>query len=73
MKTVGISGPLLSLRDPVRLLLAAAFLGVMLFGGQRVSPRMHALAAFWSRSAPQISAFWISRSTSWMQKPAGFA
>src|SRR3979411_1801475 len=45
----------------------------MLFGGQRVSPRMHAVAAFLVALGTTISAFWILALDSWMQTPAGFA
>src|SRR5258706_4612911 len=44
----------------------------MLFGGQRVSPRMHAVAAFLVALGTTISAFWILALDSWMQTPAGF-
>ena len=73
MKTVGnIAGPLLSYEILFAFFLEAAFIGVMLFGGQRVSPRMHALAAFLVALGTTISAFWILALDSWMQTPAGF-
>jgi cytochrome bd ubiquinol oxidase subunit I len=73
MKTVGnIAGPLLSYEILFAFFLEAAFLGVMLFGGQRVSPRMHAVAAFLVALGTTISAFWILALDSWMQTPAGF-
>src|SRR2546430_12978589 len=74
MKTVGnIAGPLLSYEILFAFFLEATFLGVMLFGGQRVSPRMHAVAAFLVALGTTISAFWILALDSWMQTPAGFA
>jgi cytochrome d ubiquinol oxidase subunit I len=73
MKTVGnIAGPLLSYEILFAFFLEAAFLGVMLFGGQRVSPRMHAVATFLVALGTTISAFWILALDSWMQTPAGF-
>ena len=73
MKTVGnIAGPLLSYEILFAFFLEAAFIGVMLFGGQRVSPRMHAVAAFLVALGTTISAFWILALDSWMQTPAGF-
>jgi len=73
MKTVGnIAGPLLSYEILFAFFLEAAFIGVMLFGGQRVSPRMHAVAAFLVALGTTLSAFWILALDSWMQTPAGF-
>jgi cytochrome d ubiquinol oxidase subunit I len=73
MKTVGnIAGPLLSYEILTAFFLEAAFLGVMLFGEQRVSPRMHAVAAFLVALGTTLSAFWILALDSWMQTPAGF-
>ena len=74
MKTVGnIAGPLLSYEILFAFFLEAAFLGVMLFGGQRVSPRMHAVATFLVALGTTISAFWILALNSWMHTPAGHA
>ena len=73
MKTVGnIAGPLLSYEILFAFFLEAACIGVMLFGGQRVSPRVHAVAAFLVALGTTISAFWILALDSWMQTPAGF-
>jgi cytochrome d ubiquinol oxidase subunit I len=73
MKTVGnVAGPLLAYEILHAFFLEAAFLGVMLFGGQRVSPRMHAAAAFLVAVGTTLSAFWILALDSWMQTPAGF-
>src|SRR5258708_35114070 len=73
MKTVvNIAGPLLSYEILFAFFLEAAFSGVMLFGGQRVSTRMHAVAAFLVALGTTISAFWILALDSWMQTPAGF-
>ncbi|HYR34187.1 MAG TPA: cytochrome ubiquinol oxidase subunit I [Burkholderiales bacterium] len=73
MRTVGnIAGPLLSFEILMAFFLEAAFLGVMLFGGSRVSPRVHALAAVMVAVGTTLSAFWILALDSWMQTPAGF-
>jgi cytochrome d ubiquinol oxidase subunit I len=73
LKTVGnIAGPLLSYEILTAFFLEAAFLGVMLFGGQRVSARMHAVAALFVAVGTTVSAFWILALDSWMQTPAGF-
>lgn len=73
MKTVGnIAGPLLAYEVLTAFFLEATFLGIMLFGGNRVSSRMHGLAAFLVAFGTTLSAFWILVLNSWMQTPAGF-
>jgi cytochrome bd ubiquinol oxidase subunit I len=49
----------------------ATFLGVLLFGWQRVPPWMHVLSAICVAVGTSISAFWILSANSWMQTPAG--
>jgi len=49
----------------------AGFLGIMLFGWNRVSPKMHFLATFMVMFGTFLSAFWIMSANSWMQVPAG--
>ena len=53
--------------------LEAGFLGVMLFGLQRVGPRLHFLATLMVAIGTLISAFWILSANSWMQTPTGYA
>ncbi|HZP88263.1 MAG TPA: cytochrome ubiquinol oxidase subunit I [Burkholderiales bacterium] len=73
MNTVGnIAGPLLAYEVLTAFFLEATFLGVMLFGGQRVSRRMHTVATFLVAFGTTISAFWILALNSWMQTPAGY-
>ncbi len=52
--------------------LEATFLGIMLFGAQRVSNRMHTLATCLVAGGTTLSAFWIIVLNSWMHTPAGF-
>lgn len=52
--------------------LEAGFLGAMLFGWNRVSPKMHFFATFMVMLGTFISASWIMAANSWMQTPAGF-
>jgi len=52
--------------------LEAGFLGVMLFGRERVGPRLHMLATLAVALGTFFSAFWIISVNSWMQTPAGF-
>jgi cytochrome bd ubiquinol oxidase subunit I len=73
MKTVGnIAGPLLAYEVMTAFFLEATFLGIMLFGMQRVSNRVHTLATFLVAFGTSMSAFWILALNSWMQTPAGF-
>ncbi len=50
----------------------AGFLGVMLFGWNRVGPKLHYLATCLVCLGTTVSAFWILAANSWMQTPAGF-
>jgi len=51
--------------------LEATFLGVLLFGMNRVSGRMHVASAFIVAFGTTVSAFWILALNSWMQTPTG--
>ena len=73
METVGnIAGPLLAYEVLTAFFLEATFLGIMLFGAKRVSPRVHTLATFLVAFGTTLSAFWIIVLNSWMQTPQGF-
>jgi cytochrome d ubiquinol oxidase subunit I len=52
--------------------LEAGFLGVMLFGLDRVGKRLHYIATLAVALGTFISAFWILAANSWMQTPAGY-
>lgn len=73
METVGnIAGPLLGHEVLTAFFLEATFLGIMLFGIDRVSNRMHTIATFLVAFGTSMSAFWIIALNSWMQTPVGF-
>lgn len=73
MKAVGnIAGPLLAYEVLTAFFLEATFLGVMLFGMNRVSNRVHTLATVLVAGGTSLSAFWILALNSWMHTPAGF-
>lgn len=73
METVGnIAGPLLGYEVLTAFFLEATFLGIMLFGINRVSARVHTLATLLVAIGTSLSAFWILALNSWMQTPAGF-
>jgi cytochrome d ubiquinol oxidase subunit I len=67
-----IAGPLLAYEVLTAFFLEASFLGIMLFGRQRVGERIHTLATVLVAAGTTASAFWILALNSWMQTPAGF-
>jgi cytochrome d ubiquinol oxidase subunit I len=72
MNKVGnIAGPLLGYEVLTAFFLEATFLGVMLFGMNRVPPWLHVLATWLVAIGTSLSAFWILALNSWMQTPAG--
>src|SRR5574339_362964 len=74
MQRVGaIAGPLLGYEVLTAFFLEATFLGVMLFGMNRVSGRVHVASAFIVAFGTTVSAFWILALNSWMQTPTGHA
>jgi len=66
-----VLGPLLGYEVLTAFFLEASFLGIMLFGWNRVSPNVHVLSAVLVAIGTSISAFWILAANSWMQTPAG--
>ena len=72
MNKVGnVAGPLLAYEVLTAFFLEATFLGVMLFGMNRVSGRVHLLSSIIVSAGTTLSAFWILALNSWMQTPAG--
>ena len=72
MTTVGaIAGPLLSFEVLTAFFLEATFLGIMLFGMNRVPDWLHITSALVVAFGTMVSAFWILALNSWMQTPAG--
>ena len=73
METVGnIAGPLLGYEVLTAFFLEAGFLGIMLFGINRVSPRVHTLSTFIVAFGTTLSSFWILALNSWMHTPQGY-
>ncbi|HEX7816668.1 MAG TPA: cytochrome ubiquinol oxidase subunit I [Dyella sp.] len=69
----GITGPLLAYEVLTAFFLEAGFLGVMLFGRDKVGPGLHFFATVMVAVGTLISTTWILASNSWMQTPQGFA
>ena len=71
--TGSVMGPLLGYEVLTAFFLEATFLGVMLFGWNRVGRTLHFVATCAVAVGTTLSAFWILSANSWMQTPAGFA
>ncbi len=67
----GVTGPLLTYEVLTAFFLEAGFLGVALFGWNKVGPGLHFLATVMVATGTLISASWIVASNSWMQTPDG--
>ncbi len=65
-------GPLIGYEVLTAFFLEATFLGIMLFGWNRVPPWLHALSSVIVAAGTMMSAFWILAANSWMQTPAGY-
>jgi len=68
-----VVGPLMAYEVLTAFFLESGFLGVMLFGLQRVGHRLHFFATLMVAIGTLISAFWILSANSWMQTPTGYA
>jgi cytochrome d ubiquinol oxidase subunit I len=67
-----VIGPLMGYEVLTAFFLEAGFLGVMLFGMQRVGRRLHFAATCLVAAGTLISATWIISVNSWMQTPRGY-
>ena len=68
-----VIGPLMAYEVLTAFFLEAGFLGVMLFGMNRVGRTLHFIATLAVAVGTFISAFWILSANSWMHTPAGYA
>ncbi len=71
-KTGNVLGPLLGYEVLTAFFLEASFLGIMLFGRNKVGPKLHFASTVIVAVGTLISAFWILAANSWMQTPAGY-
>jgi cytochrome bd ubiquinol oxidase subunit I len=67
-----VIGPLMAYEVLTAFFLEAGFLGVMLFGMNKVGKKLHFAATLMVAAGTFISAFWILSVNSWMQTPVGF-
>ena len=72
-RTVGdIFGAPLAAEVVFSFFLESVFLGILVFGRNRVSPKTYRLSAFLVFFGAHLSGLWIIIANSWMQTPAGF-
>lgn len=64
-------GTVLGFEGTMAFMLEASFLGIMLFGWNRVPPAIHYLATILVAIGANLSTFWILSANSWLQTPAG--
>lgn len=72
-KTGPILGPLMGYEVMSAFFLEAGFLGIMLFGMNRVGKKLHFAATVMVAIGTLFSAFWILSANSWMHTPAGYS
>lgn len=68
-----VIGPLMAYEVLTAFFLEAGFLGVMLFGINKVGKRLHFFATCMVAIGTLVSATWIISVNSWMQTPVGYA
>ncbi|MFA6318336.1 MAG: cytochrome ubiquinol oxidase subunit I [Elusimicrobiota bacterium] len=66
-----VFGPALAAEGILAFFLESCFLGILVFGWDRVPPRVHFLAAVMVALGSTLSAFLITTANSWQQTPAG--
>jgi cytochrome d ubiquinol oxidase subunit I len=64
-------GNIIGFETTVAFTLEASFLGILLFGWDRVHKYVHLTANFLVLFGASLSAFWITAANSWMQNPVG--
>ncbi|MGF1576875.1 MAG: cytochrome ubiquinol oxidase subunit I [Cyanophyceae cyanobacterium] len=64
-------GSILGFEGSMAFMLEAGFLGIMLFGWNRVPPAIHYLSTIMVAFGANLSTFWILSANSWMQTPVG--
>ncbi len=72
-KYVGdIFGAPLAIEATMAFFLESVFIGVWIFGWNRISKKAHALSIWLVAVATNISALWILLANGWMQRPVGY-
>ncbi len=72
-KYVGdIFGSILAIEATATFFLESTFLGIWIFGWNRISPKLHAACIWLVALGSNMSAYWILVANSWMQHPVGY-
>ncbi|MFA6001480.1 MAG: cytochrome ubiquinol oxidase subunit I [Thermoleophilia bacterium] len=72
-KYVGdIFGAPLAIEATAAFFLESTFIGLWIFGWNRISPRLHAISIWVVAFATNLSALWILLANGWMQHPVGY-
>src|SRR4051812_45982997 len=71
-RTANVIGPFFLYEVLMAFFLEAGFIGIMLFGLDRFSDRLHFVSCTMVALGAVFSAFWILAANSWMQTPQGF-
>ncbi len=69
----GVIGQTLAMEGLFAFFLESSFLGILLFGEQRFSPRAHWFASFMLLVGTWLSAYFILATNAWMQHPVAYA
>jgi cytochrome bd ubiquinol oxidase subunit I len=67
-----IFGSLLAIEASVAFFLESTFIGIWIFGWQKLSKKAHVIVMWLVAAAGNISAIWILTANGWMQHPVGF-
>ena len=71
-KVGSVMGPLLGYETFTAFMLEATFLGVVLYGRDRVTPGIYFLSCCMLAAGAVLSSFWILCNNNWMQVPTGY-
>jgi cytochrome d ubiquinol oxidase subunit I len=67
-----IFGSLLAIEATAAFFLESTFIGVWVFGWEKLSPKLHAVCIWLVAGASNLSAIWILLANGWMQNPVGY-
>ena len=67
-----IFGAPLAIEATVAFFMESVFIGLWIFGWNKVSPKVHALSIWLVAIATNLSALWILLANGWMQNPVGY-
>ena len=67
-----VFGSLLAIEASVAFFLESTFIGIWIFGWEKLSKKAHATVMWLVAAAGNVSAIWILLANGWMQHPVGF-